>query len=87
MVYLMTFRYNIIKYTLSVFRHLQSGRDPGEEVSMSEEKELEKTPVVRPEAAPEVKVEAQPPMEKPEAMPPAEKAEAIPPVEKEENRR
>ena len=53
---------------------------------MSEEKELEKTPVVRPEAAPEVKVEAQPPMEKPEAMPPAEKAEAIPPVEKEETK-
>ena len=39
---------------------------------MSEEKEMEKTPVVRPESAPEVKEAARPPMEKEEAGLPVE---------------
>ena len=43
---------------------------------MSEERDMEKTPVVRPEAAPEVKEAAKPPMEKEETGLPAEKAEA-----------
>lgn len=62
---------------------------------MSEERDMEKTPVVRPEAAPEVKETAKPPMEKEAAgLPlekekaglPAEKAEAGLPAEKEEAR-
>lgn len=50
---------------------------------MSEERDMEKTPVVRPEAAPEVKEAAKPPMEKEETGLPAEKAEAGLPAEKE----
>ena len=50
---------------------------------MSEERDMEKTPVVRPEAAPEVKEAAKPPMEKEETGLPAEKAETGLPAEKE----
>ena len=50
---------------------------------MSEERDMEKTPVVSPEAAPEVKEAAKPPMEKEETGLPAEKAEAGLPAEKE----
>ena len=50
---------------------------------MSEERDMEKTPVVCPEAAPEVKEAAKPPMEKEETGLPAEKAEAGLPAEKE----
>ena len=48
---------------------------------MSEERDMEKTPVVRPEAAPEVKEAAKPPMDKEETGLPAEKAEAGLPAE------
>ena len=41
---------------------------------MNEDKDLEKTPVVRPENAPVVKKEAEVPMEKPQAGVPMEKA-------------
>ena len=51
---------------------------------MSEDKEMKTTPAVRPESAPEVKVEAKPPMEKAEPMPPAEKEAAKVPAEKQE---
>lgn len=51
---------------------------------MSEEKEMEKTVVVRPEAAPEVKEQAGVPMEKAAAMPPAEKPENTLPAERAE---
>ncbi len=43
---------------------------------MSEERDMEKTPVVRPEAAPEVKETAKPPMEKEAAGLPLEKEKA-----------
>lgn len=51
---------------------------------MSEDKEMKTTPAVRPESAPEVKVEAKPPVEKAETMPPAEKEEPKVPAEKQE---
>lgn len=50
---------------------------------MSEEKIMEKTPAVRPEAAPEVKETAKPPMEMEAAKPPVLKEEAGLPAEKE----
>lgn len=50
---------------------------------MSEEKIMEKTPAVRPEAAPEVKETAKPPMEMEAAKPPVPKEEAGLPAEKE----
>ena len=50
---------------------------------MSEEKIMEKTPAVRPEAAPGVKETAKPPMEKEAAKPPVPKEEAGLPAEKE----
>ena len=53
---------------------------------MSEERDMEKTPVVRPEAAPEVKETAKPPMEKEAAGLPLEKEKAGLPAEKEEAR-
>lgn len=49
---------------------------------MSEERDMEKTPVVRPEAAPEVKETAKPPMEKEAAGLPLEKEKAGLPVER-----
>lgn len=54
---------------------------PGKEEIMNEDKDLEKTPVVRPENAPVVKKEAEVPMEKPQAGVPMEKEAAGVPME------